>query len=68
MLDTGKDADWFSSPLIIALAIALTVLLGVLYPAAVWGAGQLVARDQAGHVVAHLAEEPRPLARRRRTS
>jgi K+-transporting ATPase ATPase C chain len=27
--------------------LVLTVLLGVLYPAAVWGVGQVVARDQA---------------------
>ena len=27
--------------------LVLTVLLGVLYPGAVWGVGQLVARDQA---------------------
>ena len=27
--------------------ILFTVLLGVLYPAAVWGVGQVVARDQA---------------------
>ncbi len=27
--------------------LVLTVLLGLLYPAVVWGAGQLVARDQA---------------------
>ena len=28
--------------------LVLTVLLGVVYPAAVWGVGQLVTRDQAG--------------------
>jgi K+-transporting ATPase ATPase C chain len=28
--------------------LVLTVLLGVLYPGAVWGVGQLVSRDQAG--------------------
>ena len=27
--------------------LVLTVLLGALYPAAVWGVGQVVARDQA---------------------
>ena len=33
--------------------LVLTVLLGVLYPGAVWGVGQLVARDQAaGSLVA----------------
>jgi K+-transporting ATPase ATPase C chain len=38
--------------------LVLTVLLGLLYPAVVWGIGQVVARDQAGGSVVSVDGNP----------
>ena len=47
------------------MMLVLTVLLGVLYPAAVWGIGRVAFADQAGGSLVHHDGEVPFMGRRR---